>query len=282
MLTISACAWALPQPPHAALQRIRSAGFEWIDVRADCWDGLRTEGDIEVHGLRVACAGLHQMPMPPGASLDLLATRDSGRILPYLLGGLERGALLGARWAYIVAPAQRPVDTDSYARSMARLADAASALGVRLCIEPTPGRALGTAAEALRFVETVGHSNLYTLLDLGHCLLTGEDPAAAVRAAGDRLGYVHIDDNDGRGDCHWPLFDGILEPPVFEAMLDALVATGYCGPVSIELAKRLGRPLSALCAARDALLAWQTGRQVFAGQVTSPASGGTAVEPQEV
>ena len=41
MPALSACAWALPQQPHAALQRIRSAGFEWADVRPDSWAGLR-------------------------------------------------------------------------------------------------------------------------------------------------------------------------------------------------------------------------------------------------
>ena len=260
MLAVSACAWALPQLPHAALQRIRSAGFELADVRPDSWAGLRAAEDVEVHGLRIACVGLGPATMAPGVSLDLLAAPDSGRVLPYLAGALERGSRLGARRAYVTTPSAPPADAASYARAMARLADIAAQLGIKLCVEPSPGRALGTAAEALRFVETVGHDNLYTLLDLGHCLLTGEDPALAVRDAGDRIGYVHIDDNDGRTDCHWPLFQGVLTPPVLESMLDALLAVGYDGPVAIELAKGLARPLAGLVAARDVLAAWDAAR----------------------
>ena len=260
MLAISACSWALPEKPRAALQRVRSAGFEWVDVRPDSWAGLRVAEDVTIHGLRVACAGLGPMVMAPGVSLDLLPTPDAGRVFPYLAGALERCARLGADRAYVTTPTGRADDATGYARAMARLAEFAGGLGVKLCIEPSPGRALGTAAEALRFVETVGNDNLYTLIDLGHCLLTGEDPARAVRDAGERLGYVHIDDNDGRADCHWPLFQGVLTPSVLESTLDALLSTGYSGPVAIELAKGLARPLEGLVEARDIIVAWESNR----------------------
>ena len=271
MLTVSACAWALPQDPHACLQRVRSAGFEWADVRPDCWAGLRVAEDVTVHGLRIACVGLGPMTMAPGVSLDLLATPDSGRVLPYLAGALERGSALGATRAYVTSPNVRLDDMTPYARAMARLADIASGLRMKLCVEPSPGRALGTAAEALHFVRASGHDNLYTLLDLGHCLLTGEDPALAVHEAGDRIGYVHLDDNDGRADCHWPLFQGVLTRAALDSMLDALVHVGYCGPVAIELGKRLARPLAGLTAARDILAAWELSRKTAEPQ--DPLSG---------
>ena len=271
MLTVSACAWALPQRPHAALQRIRSAGFAWVDVRPDCWAGLRVAEDVTIHGLRVACAGLGPMTMAPGASLDLLTTPDLGRVVPYLAGALERGSRLGAKRAYVTSPSVRVDETRAYERAMARLADIAADLGVRLCVEPSPGHALGTAAEALRFVETVGHDNLYTLLDLGHCLLTDEDPALAVRQAGGRIGYVHIDDNDGRADRHWPLFQGTLTPAALDSTLDALLATGYDGPVAIELGKGLARPVAGLVEARDILLAWESSRK--GAEPQDPSSG---------
>ncbi len=229
-------------------------------MRPDSWAGLRAAEDVEIHGLHIACVGLGPMTMAPGISVDLLATPDSGRVLPYLAGALEHGSRLGARSAYVTTPRARPVDTAPYGRAMARLAGIAAQLGIKLCVEPSPGRALGTAAEALRFIETVGHDNLYTLLDIGHCLLTGEDPALAVRDAGDRIGYVHIDDNDGQADCHWPLFQGVLKPSVLESMLNALLAVGYDGPVAIELAKGLAGPLAGLVAARDVLAAWDAAR----------------------
>ena len=56
------------------------------------------------------------------------------------------------------------------------------------------------------------------------------------------------------------LFQGVLKPSVLESMLNALLAVGYDGPVAIELAKGLARPLAGLVAARDVLAAWDAAR----------------------
>ena len=83
----------------------------------------------------------------------------------------------------------------------------------------------------------------------------------AVREAGDRIGYVHVDDTEGRTNRHWPLFQGVLTPAALESTLDALLFTGYGGPVAIELSRQLARPLAGLVEARDILLAWDSGRK---------------------
>src|SRR5262249_3391681 len=86
-----------------------------------------------------------------------------------------------------------------FAEGCALLADYAYARMLRLCIEHVPGRALPTAAKTLDWLERVGHPRLGMLLDVGHCLISGEDAASIVRQARGRLGYVHLDDNDGTG-----------------------------------------------------------------------------------
>ena len=40
--------------------------------------------------------------------------------------------------------------------------------------------------------------------------MSGEDPEAVIANAGDRLGYVHLDDNDGLSDLHWSLLEGVM------------------------------------------------------------------------
>ena len=75
-------------------------------------------------------------------------------------------------------------------------------------VEHFPGKALPTAAGTLEYLSRLNHPNLYLLLDTGHLQMSKEDPAAVIAAAGDRLGYVHLDDNDGEADLHWPLLDG--------------------------------------------------------------------------
>jgi sugar phosphate isomerase/epimerase len=64
------------------------------------------------------------------------------------------------------------------------------------------------------------------LLDVGHCLISGEDAAAVIQRAGERLGYVHLDDNDGVGDLHWPLFHGRLTREQLANAMTALRTIG--------------------------------------------------------
>ncbi len=194
--------------------------------------------------------------------MDALAGPDAGRVLPYFSGAIERAGALGARAVYMVTPDIRLPDDSFYRRAMARLADSAAVAGVRLCIEPHPGRALATCAEALDFVRRVDHENLYVLIDLGHTLITGEDPAAAVRSADGRLGYVHVDDNDGRADLHLPLFSGVLTPGVAESFLGALAELNHDGGLGIELKSTNPAPLSGLVAAREFIRGWEIRRGV--------------------
>src|SRR5262249_42658930 len=107
--------------------------------------------------------------------------------------------------------------------------------GIKLCVEHVPRSALSTARDALTFVEQSGKSNLYLLLDLGHTLLTKEKAWEIVAAAGPRLGYVQLDDNDGKKDLHWPMLDGVLTEEALIRTLAALRATGYSGTLGLEL-----------------------------------------------
>ena len=79
-------------------------------------------------------------------------------------------------------------------------------------MEHFPGTALPTVSETLAFLQGVDHPNLYLLFDTGHAQISGEEMVATIKAAGPQLGYVHLNDNDGLGDFHLPLLDGIIGP----------------------------------------------------------------------
>lgn len=262
MFKISACGWSLTGMPQDVLLRVRGAGFDAIDLWPSGWHGVSSQEKLSSFGLALACAGVSSLAVPAGRGLNTLAESDAGRVLPYFSGAIERAGALGAHAVYMVTPDVRLSDDSIYIRSMTRLADVAAGAGVRLCIEPHPGRALATSAEALEFVRRLDHENFYVLIDLGHTLITGEDPAAAVRSAGDRLGYVHIDDNDGRDDLHLPLFGGVLTPGIAERFLDALAEEGYAGGIGIEIKPTTPAPLSGLVAAREYIRGWERRRGI--------------------
>ena len=47
------------------------------------------------------------------------------------------------------------------------------------------------------------------LLDIGHNQIAGESVAESIEAAGDRLQYVHVNDNDAQSDLHVGLLEGV-------------------------------------------------------------------------
>ena len=134
------------------------------------------------------------------------------------------------------------------------MAARAQVLGLKFCVEHFPGLALPTVAATLEFLRQVDHPNLYLLFDLGHAQISGEDPVAAIESAGSRLGYVHLDDNDGRGDHHLSLLDGVLTQTSLRQTFKALGDVGYGGAVSLELNAELPDPLGALRRSRECVL----------------------------
>jgi sugar phosphate isomerase/epimerase len=197
-------------------------------------------------GLGVTCVGLC-FGLPQGAALDSADESARQQALSHARAGLAHAASLGAPVAYVIPGEESGKKAlDCYARSLAALADQAAQQGIRLCVEHFPGRGLPTAEITVEYLRATGHGNLYLLLDLGHLQLSNEEPVSAVERAADRLGYVHLDDNDGQADLHWALLDGALTREGLRAFFSALGHSGYAGPLSLELSPRLPDPAIAL------------------------------------
>lgn len=53
-------------------------------------------------------------------------------------------------------------------------------------------------------------------LDIGHLNLFADDSAPVwVKAMGARLQHVHLHDNDGKADHHWPIGKGVIDFDTF-------------------------------------------------------------------
>jgi sugar phosphate isomerase/epimerase len=237
---------SLPLDFAAALRRAAGLGFSHVDVIA-CAD--RPGSDLEAlaeAGVVVSCAALGR-GLPAGHTLDAGDPGVRRATLDALQRQVADAARLGATCAYLVPGLDAGAAGLTYfGEGCALLADHAGRRMVRLCVEHFPGRALADAAGTLDWLARVGHPNLGLLLDVGHCLITGEDPAAVVRRAGDRLAYVQLDDNDGAGDLHWPLLTGRLTEHHLEDLAAALRAVGYRGGMDLELNPGTADPVAAL------------------------------------
>lgn len=109
---------------------------------------------------------------------------------------------------------------------------AAAALGARVVVEhlnalDVDRPMLPTPAEALAFVEDVGHDAVRVLLDAYHAARAGLDPVAEVDRVGGLIGHAQYADSPGRGA---PGTGGVD----LWAFADRLESAGYAGPIGLE------------------------------------------------
>ncbi len=245
-MTISCCTWAMAGTEADVLTGIAQAGLRHIDHRPFDFRSAESRRLISDLELTPTCMATG-FCMPEGAALDAIDADARDTAIEHTLRALEYSDETGIRRAYIL-PGEKDGQESlkRYAESVAGLAGVAAGYGVKLCIEHFPGKALSTIRDTLDFITKLGHDGLYLLIDIGHAQISKEDPAGAVALAGERLGYFHLDDNDGRSDLHWALCDGVLTTDVLKNTLTSLNNNGYDGPVSLEMNPALPDPLAAI------------------------------------
>jgi sugar phosphate isomerase/epimerase len=243
---LAAFANSLPGGFAAVLRQLAALGFAHVDLVAEVDRPTEQREELADSGLLVSCLSLGRQ-LPPGHSLDAADVGVRRAALALLQRQIADAAQLGATTAYLVPGFDSSATAMTYfAEGCVLLADYAAARKIRLCIEHVPGRSLPTAAATLDWLQQIGHPDLSLLLDVGHCLISGEDAADTVRQAGQRLGYVHLDDNDGIGDLHWPLFTGRLTQQQLADVMTALRGIKYQGALALELNPGNADPLEAL------------------------------------
>ncbi len=236
-LHVAFCLWGLPDDPAVATAFAAGAGFQSVDVRPGYGRLPAAERTLPVTCMAVAHL------MPEGALLDAISASARQVAVDHVRTGILEAQSLGIPDVYLAPPATPDAPAlAAYRESALSLADDARRAGVRLGIEHFPGRGLATVRETLDFITTCGHDNLYMLLDVGHNQIAGESVAESIEAAGDRLQYVHVNDNDAQSDLHLGLLEGVQDEAWVSDALRAVDAAPYEGPVSVEVNMALHDP----------------------------------------
>ena len=144
------------------------------------------------------------------------------------IGGTKLGGILySAHTKYNTLPTRR-----GWANSAAAIGatgEIAQAAGVDLVLEVVnrfETNLLNTTAQGLAFLAETGSDHVRLHLDTFHMNIEEASPAAAIRLAGDKLGYFHIGESN-RG----YLGDGTID---FDAIFDALVEIDYRRDIVFE------------------------------------------------
>ncbi len=89
--------------------------------------------------------------------------------------------------------------------------------------------------EFCEYVDMLDSKWITACLDLGHCGLVGQKAENMIRALGhDRLGALHVHDNDGRCDNHVEPMSPFLTTIDWEAVCKALAEIDYKGDFTYE------------------------------------------------
>ena len=251
---LSALLTSLPLDFESGIRELQALGFTHVDVVALAERPQTHLEALAESGLIVSCGAIGR-GLREGCTLDAQSVALRSAAVEQLRWHISDIARLGGTYAYVVPGRDSSTEgLTRFSEACALLADFAAGRMVRLCIEHCPGTALPSAAATLDLLEQIGHANLGLLLDVGHCLISREDPAAVVARAKERLFYVHLDDNDGAGDLHWPLLKGCLTEETLRATLASLQRQGYAGGLSLELRAENAEPAEALRRGKELVL----------------------------
>ena len=160
------------------------------------------------------------------------------------VGGNKLGGILySAHTKYRSMPTER--GWRNSAAAIGRTADLAEAAGVDLVLEVVnrfESNLLNTTAQGLRFLKDTGSDHVRLHLDTFHMNIEEANPAAAIRLAGDKIGYFHVGESN-RG----YLGDGVID---FDRIFDALLDIDYQRDIVFESfsSKVVDEGLSLACA----------------------------------
>ena len=243
-----------------ALEIMAEAGFDCVDMSFTPMakdpenEFLRPDAEERCRAIRAKAESLglsfNQCHAPFQMDMKPWMEGDREHILHLLTTSIRLAGVLGAK-AIVVHPVQcmnylnndpewiKQVNVEFYST----LVPVAQAAGVKIAIENMWQRnqynkhivssVCSSPYELRSYVDACNAvAPVFTAcLDIGHCLLTGHDPANAIRVLGDRLECLHVHDVDGVNDNHTcPMTMSVNFPAVMEALWEI----GYKGEFTLE------------------------------------------------
>ncbi len=242
----------------AALDAVAAAGFSQTEIvgQSPHMDPPPTGSALSALRQRLARCGLRVRTVHGPMRRNVPGAPDEEwrrEILVNLVDHLRCASELAAE-GMVVHPVPNPMfvsDPDAsdlpnrmrsaFVRSLDELVPVAQATGVRLLFENLPydcDYPLLSLAELREAIEPYPAEAAGLIIDTGHAIITGHDPADEIRAAGNRLWGTHLQDTDGTEDCHWMPGDGVTD---WNAVRAALEEIGYAGPWTFEIGSSRGK-----------------------------------------
>ena len=224
------------------VEKVSGLGFDILEISCA---GLKDKKEEEIHALNEA-AQSYSITLTGGygpkkeeniASEDekviqntFAFWKDTFRVMEKLRIKKAGGGLYSYWPVDYRLPIDKEKDLERSIKQMKKLADLAADYGITLCMEVLnrhEGYLLNTAKEGVDYVNAVGKANVKLMLDTYHMAFEEDSFAEAIETAGDKLGHLHIGENNRKVPGQGKLI------PWLE-ISDALKKIGYNGDVVME------------------------------------------------
>lgn len=237
------------------LKMIKEAGFDAADYSMHCamreseplagdnWEEYAYSLKEYADSLGFAFRQGHA-PCPGYTREDMEFTK---RVGPLVRRSVEVAGILGIKNLVVhpISPTQIPLGADLKTFNMEHfysLLPLAEKWNVKICLENMWGydskrgyiipNVCSFGRDLADYLDSLGDEHFTVCLDLGHSGLVGEEAADAIYAlGGERLGALHVHDNDYKGDTHTLPYYGKMD---WDAITKALSDVGYKGDFTYE------------------------------------------------
>lgn len=239
------------KPLQRALRVLAELGFDGLEL---C---------LENHGLRPDLiseedlASLPRLIVDSGLELASVSYHGDGAPLPVrlpnTLKAIEMTKLLDC--SILILNTERPEPTrrdkqwQDLTEHMRMLTDVADEHDVTLALEPEPGLLIDGMSDFARLKEAVGSDRLALNLDIGHCHITDDVPAA-IETFAESLVHTHFEDIAGKVHNHLVPGEGNMDLP---EVIRCLHAVGYEGYLTVDLFRITDAPADYARRALDAM-----------------------------
>ena len=222
----------------AACKSAREIGFDAIELfapSADAVDPKELRRLLDGEGLRLAAVGTgagwvkHRLHLALPDAAQRQKARDFIRSIIHFGAAFGAPAIIGSMQGRSGEGVSKDAAQRALAEALHELAGDAKQQGVPLIYEPLnryETDQFNRTVEAASWLEELRIENVVLLCDLFHMNIEDVDVAAALRAAGRRVGHVHFVDSNRR-----PVGHGHLDVAPCVA---ALKEIGYDGYLSAE------------------------------------------------
>jgi sugar phosphate isomerase/epimerase len=229
------------------LAMIRESGFSAIEICSSASHlDYRNPATVRRAAERIQELGMeaYSFHAPFADEIDIASSNEALRnsALAEVLRAAEAAATLRVRYFVIHPGPEHPAPTsneEQFARmgnvviTLNEVARRCRELGIICVLEnKLPHLLFGNTSDILWILDAINTAEIGACLDTGHAFLSGDIQSLIKKLRG-HLRMIHVHDNKGGRDDHFPPGDGQID---WETMLRELVGIEFRGSLILELA----------------------------------------------